>query len=419
MIHNQIKSQFAAAEPVTREFVALMDATFRPYTDLRAYFFTALPQHLHQSELVSLVNVELKGRLFEQGFCEGIPEALKSLRRAIIRLEDLRAAEPHLAPEVNDLARLAALAERVEALYQKHWEHYRYQDRLSEQDLVDFMLEIDQIAYDWDLYLRTFSALHAVVQELTGQPCPDGMAPLRVAYQREAPAHFAVGTLKALMDFFEAGYRFVCAASETDADAQPLSLLQVEMAEPVELHLAVPEAVAPAYRRFLQYLFLQDMLKRDALLKVVFEAVSKELGRDKALPAPTVNTHHKELTSALSRLPADGHFTVVDRTFPDDRVRVLQEFTARLDENQIRYDALLRSGDSKPRSRKGGKAKAGETGEVAAAPGNGQAPAAEGGAPAAQGGGADGNSQQDLTRYVQNKEHLQVLTEKERSGSSS
>ena len=350
MILHELKTHLATSEPVTREFVALMETTFRAYGETRTLFLEKLPHHLLQSELVSLVNVEIKHRLFDERFCAGIQDALKALRRAIIRLEDLRAQHPQHPDTVNNLTRLAALAERVEALYQRHWEFYRYQNRLTEEDLVGFLLEVDQIAYEWDTYLSGFSTVHAMAESLSGQPCPADRTPLRVAYERQGPQHFSVGTIQSLMGFLEVAYRFVCAASEVDVQAQPLMLLQVDVAHPVAIALAVPQDTAPAYRRFLQYLFLKDMLKREALLKVVFEATAHDVGRDKPLAAPVLTGFQKELSAALKRLPEDGRFTLADRTFPDDGIRVLQEFTAALEDKNIRYDALLRGDAGKGRA---------------------------------------------------------------------
>jgi len=367
MILHELKSHLATSEPVTREFVALMDATFRYYSETRTQFLEQLPHHLLQSELISLVNVEIKKRLFDERFCEGIQNALKSLRRAIIRLEDLRALHPQHPDRVNDLTRLAALAERVEALYQRHWEFYRYQSRLNEEELVGFLLEIDQVAYDWDSYLSGFSAVRALADALSGQACPPELAPLRITYQREGAQHFSVGTLQSLMGFLETAYRFVCAAGEVDAQAPPLTLLQVDVAHPVGLELAVPQATAPAYRRFLQYLFLKDMLKREALLKVVFEATTTELGREKPLAPAVMAGFQKDLSAALKALPADGTFTISDRTFPDDGIRVLQEFTAALDAQHISYDALLRGDATRSRKR---TAKGEAKGEPKGEPGN-------------------------------------------------
>ena len=77
MISKQLKAHFHTGEPVIQEYSALMNATFEYYRETRALFFDKLPDHLHQSELVSLINVELKNRLFSEAFCETIQQALR------------------------------------------------------------------------------------------------------------------------------------------------------------------------------------------------------------------------------------------------------------------------------------------------------------------------------------------------------
>ena len=347
MILSQIKAHLAASEPSTREFVALMDATFRFYGETRSIFLHKLPQHLLQSELISLINVEIKERLFNDKFCNGIKDAQKAIQRAIIRLENLRKGHPHHPDTVNNLTKLIAVAEEVEALYQKHWEYYRYQGRIGEEELVSFLLEVDRVAYHWDIYLSGFAAVSGLMESLNGQPCPPDMTPLRISYQRDDITHFSVTALSAVMNFLEVGYRFICTAAEIDVETHPLSMLQVEVAEPIELVLSVPGLAAPSYRKFLQYLFLKDMLKRDALLKVVFETVGRELQPTKSLPPALLNRFQKEMTAALKKLPEGGRFTISDRNFPEDAIQVLQEFTENLDGKNIRYDALLRREPSK------------------------------------------------------------------------
>ena len=342
MILNQLKAHLEASEPLTREFVALMDASFRFYSDTRSLFLEKLPQHLLQSELISLINVEIKERLFNDKFCSGINDARKSIQRVIIKLENLRRAHPDHPDSVNNLTKLAVIAERVESLYQKHWEYYRYQGRINEEDLVTFLLEIDQVAYQWDLYLSGFAAIGGLSGELSGRSCPADMSPLVIAYHREPQQHFSAGTLREVIAFLEAGYRFICAAAEIDLEENPLSLMQVEVADPVVLSLSVPGLAAATYRKFLQYLFLKDMLKRDALLKVVFESIGRDVRPDKPLPSSVLSASHKEMTAALKKLPTDGTFTISDRSFPEDGIRVLQEFTAELDGKNIRYDTMLR-----------------------------------------------------------------------------
>lgn len=347
MILSQIKAHLSASEPSTREFVGLMDATFRFYGETRAIFLDKLPQHLLQSELISLINVEIKSRLFDEKVCNTIKDALKAVQRAIIRLENLRQGSPGHPDTVNNLSKLIAVAERVEALYQKHWEYYRYQGRIGEEELVGFLMEIDQVAYHWDIYLSGFSAVSALVESLSGQPCPPDMTPLRISYQRDDVSHFSVTALCAVMNFLEVGYRFICTAAEIDLENHPLSMMQLEVSKPIELVLSVPGLAAPSYRRFLQYLFLKDMLKRDALLKVVFEVVGRELQPTKSLSPALLTRFQKEMTAALKQLPEGGRFTISDRNFPEDAIQVLQEFTETLDGKNIRYDKLLRREPSK------------------------------------------------------------------------
>lgn len=343
MFSKQLQAHFHTSEPVIQEFSALMNATFLFYRETRGLFFEKLPQHLHQSELVSFINVDLKNRLFGEAFCETIQEALKALRRVIIRLEDLQSAHPAVPDGFSNLSRLIKLSERVEALYQQHWEYYRYQNRLNEQDLVAFLLEIDAIGKEWEKFQAGHASARALVDALSGRPPPEGITPLVVAYQREEPHHFSTGTLKALMNFVEAGYRFVCAVREVDSAAQPLTLLQVEIATPVELHLGVPRDVEEPFRRLLQYLFLKDMLRRETLLKFVCDAIAKDFGGGKAAGPSAGTAFRKELSAALKQLPQDGTFTISDRTFPQEGIPVLQEFTKYLAEKKINPAALLKA----------------------------------------------------------------------------
>jgi hypothetical protein len=348
VIENQLKAQAARAEPVTREFISLMGGTFRYYAETRNLFFDQLAAHLHQSELISLVNVEVKNRLFRPEFCEGLQEALKALRRAIIRLEDLRAAHPEIPAAVNDLERLAHIAEDVEALYQRHWEFYRYQTHLNEEELVRLLLEVDRIAYAWDGYLAGVTAAQRVAGGLGGRPVPQGHSVLAIHYNQAGPQHFSVATLKALLDFLDCGYRFTGALFGIDAATDPLTVLNVEMTEPVHLHVCLPSQVEEPYRKLLQYLFLKDMLKREALLKFVFDAVEKDFPGARPLSASALSSFQKELAAALKPLPEGARFTFADRTFPGDEMPVLNDLTASLERAHVDIQPLLGSGD-KPR----------------------------------------------------------------------
>ena len=96
------------------------------------------------------------------------------------------------------------------------------------------------------------------------------------------------------------------------------------------------------------------MLKRDALLKFVFDAVEKGYTGTKPLSAGELAAFQKELAAALKPLPQGARFTFADRTFPGDEIEVLNDLTASLEQAHVNIQPLLGGGD-KPR--KAAKAK--------------------------------------------------------------
>lgn len=406
MIAAKLKGHARSGEAITQEFIALMRSTFAYYGELNSLFQERLPHHLHQSELIKLLNGDIRSRLFNHAFCERIQESLRTLRRAIIRLEDLRGRERELPDYVNNLETLQGIAERVEALYQKHWEYYRYQNHLTEQALVEFLMEVDRIGYDWDVYLEGFTTARELVGAISGQPVPEGYVPVRIAYERDGAARFAVDSLKVLMDFLDVCYRFIGAVREVDPREQPLGVLQVEIAEPVEVRVAVPAGAEQAYRQFLQYLFLKDMLQREPLLRIVMEAVLKEFRSDYAGPPQGLNALQKELSAKVKALPSDGRFTISDRTFPDDSVQVMHDFFVSLERKDIAHDALLPGAEKGKRS-----------GKVRRAPRS--APARKEPAPAPERAAeppAAGESAPRPAGASVSREHIRILTDHETAG---
>ncbi|MDH4224443.1 MAG: hypothetical protein OEW12_02215 [Deltaproteobacteria bacterium] len=343
MILSTLKSQFVSAESTTLEFVDLMRVTFSYYSDLRGRFFSLLPANTRQGELTNLLTGDLRSRLLNKPFCDRIQESLKAVRRSVIRLEDLRAQHPAVPALVNNLQALAKIAESVENLYQKHWECYRYQAQLSEKETVEFLMEIDRIGYDWDIYLESFTQTRTLVAALQGRGPGQGEAVVQVGYQRDNPFHDSAGGLIIILQFLEGCYRFICALYRIDPAQRPLSVLQVEIDQPVHMMVGVPEQCGKTYQKFLQHLFLKDMLQRDALLKFVMESVKKETGND--LSPATLLKHQKELNALIKTLPEGGQFTISDRVFPDDSVVVMREFMVTLDQQNISYESLLKASE--------------------------------------------------------------------------
>jgi hypothetical protein len=349
VILNRFQHLFRHTEPTTLEFVALFDATFAPYAEVRDQLFRKLATNLHPSELVSWINVEIKNSLFDTKLCQGIPDALKNLRRAIIRIEDLRKNPPTVPAAVNDLARLSLLGERLEGLYQKHWELFRYPTHLNEEALVSLVMEIHSISADWQAYFTTFSTVQQLNQTLSDAPIGDNLRRFQVTYSQSPPNQFSVATLTSLLDFFDAAYRYIANIRGLDHLLMPLAIHHVDVSEPVELDLLVPADVEEAYRTFLQYLFLKDLLRRDSLLKFVCEVVEKSYRTAADPSAQTTAGLQKELAAALKRLPDTARLTLAGRVFPDDAIPVLQDFTASLERNQLDPEPLLR-GPEKPKA---------------------------------------------------------------------
>lgn len=352
MITKNIKQQFIIGEPVFQEFKALMNATFRFYEETWEFFFKELPRHLHQSELVSLVNVELKKRLFNPEFCDHIQDSLKSLRRAIIRLEDLHSGQPAHPQFLLDIPRLLTLSEHVEILYQRHWEIYRYSDKIGEEGIVEFLMEIHRIRNEWRLIL--VGNAHAVdfVQSLSGPRLPPKRIAFQVSYLRETGDDVPFPALKPLLDLLESAYRLVTAVLKIDPETTPLILTGMEVGHPVQLSLAIPQEVEAPLTKFLKYLFLQGMFKRESLLKFVFEAIVKEFSQGEPPTTLFLGKIQKELIVILKQLPADGKVSISDLTFPGDEIIALEEFTDALEQNKINFEALIKNAEGRKPAKK-------------------------------------------------------------------
>ena len=343
MITKNLKRFFHTGEPVYQEFSALMNATFKYYADTHSLFFEKLPSHLHQSSLISLVNVDLKNRLFAKSFCEGIQDSLKSLRKVIIRLEDLQKGEPQIPSFVLNLTRLIAIAEQVADLYQRHWEYYRYKDQLKEEEIIWFLMEIDNIGKIWDAFQTSHTSVNNLLASISPPQCPEDRIAISITYQYHSEHPFSVSTLKNLMQFLETSYRFVCTVVSKDFLAQPISMIQVEVKKPVELLFSIPRDIEEPLKNMLQHMFLKDMLKKETLLKFVFESVQKSYGSGKPLTPAALTAFQKELITSIKELPEEAVFTIANRTFPDDGIVVLREFTDVLADKKINYDALLKA----------------------------------------------------------------------------
>ena len=409
MLTDKLKAEFSTAEAITQEFIALMNSSFARYASIRNNFFQQFPGHLHQSELVSLVNVELKKMVFDRPLCESVQDALKTLRRAIIRIEDaMSEMGGHVA---TDLTPLLKVAEAVEGLYQQHWEYYRYQSRLTEEDMVRFVFRIDRVAYEWDLYLERFRSAGAVVRNLSGGQIPQGLASVQLNYSQVSPEGqhtlpYSVTMLSGLLGFLDTAYEFVASLHGMSPKTDPMQVLEVGVGQPVHLRLGVPEVTREAFSRCLQYLFLDDLLKKETLYKFVYDAVQREYGTGTPLTAQALTTKVKALTTAKKGVPENGRFEVEGRVFPEEGVSVLQEFTRFLEQKSIKVDPLLKAMEQgKDRMRQAPMAPEASAPNAAGAS-QAKAPEAKPAQPQPQA--------TDKKEAAVGKAHLQLLTERDK-----
>ena len=112
-------------------------------------------------------------------------------------------------------------------------------------------------------------------------------------------------------------------------------------------------------------------------------------------PPPTVTAFQKELSAALKQLPPDGSFTISDRTFPQEGIPVLQEFTKYLEDKKIKTDALLKA---KEKPKEGAKTR--------------PAPAAKSSPTPAAAEPAKRPSPALIPLEPADKEHIRILTER-------
>ena len=331
---------------IIREFTSLMDSGFRCYEELRTRFFALLPEHWSNGQS-SVLEAEINKHLFNETFCAAIPENLKSLRRLLIRLEDLPPPDAHqqhhqvMLASILNAAELKSLAERLEALLQRHWELHRYGSSQKHQSL-QLLLDAQQISEAWMRYLSAFNAASSTLQALEAPSCPPHTRKLELRHFHPLPLD--AQRLQTLLRFLHASHQFICAVS--GAEPLPLTILCIRAGQPLTLELAIPDHTAQDYLRLLQHLFLKDMLKQDVLLKVVFQSVLKEHQGRSSLSPQQLKALEKSLLTALKELPSEGEFHISGRKFPQDNILVLQELTNFLKERDISFKNLL----SKPSS---------------------------------------------------------------------
>ena len=323
---------------IFREFVLLMDNGFRCYEELRVRFLKNLPEYAGPNPSKSLES-DLSKYLFSDAFCNAIPEHLKTVRRLLIRLEDYHSTEEELLAIILKPSELKAIAERLETLFQQNWETHRYQ---VHHQPIQLLMEAQHISETWNRCLTAFNTANTVVEALespASPPLPKNTQTLEIRYYPEPPAPLNTQPLTALLHFLHSSHQFI--SSAIGGEQLPLIILGIRTGEPLAIKLAIPQHTATEYLRFLQHLFLKDMLKQEALLKVVFQSVIKEHQTARQLTPQQLKTQEKSLLIALKDLPSPAKFEISGRKFPQDNILVLKQLTDFLTERNIAFKNLL------------------------------------------------------------------------------
>lgn len=350
MNQEDLQAFYEAVAPVTDDLVSLVESSLQPYAALRDVFFKHLAEHIHPPGMQTLLEQRISPQLFAQDFCEQIPLSLRALRRVIIRMEDVQQQSLHSrkdAPPADSpletlrtLEPLIRLAERVEALYQRHWEFHRYQERIPLQELLHFVLEVDAIYHAWRTQQGELATLFSLLRAGEGAELAQDEERVQIFYRPPPNMSGSLELPGALLCLVQAAHRFIAAALG-DPEMQSLRLVRLLAGAHTELHIAVQTKLRPVFVQFLQNLFLKDLLKREALIKVLFEVVRREAGSLRMLSPAETTRHHRELLAELKRLPAAGELQIAEQIFPRDRFRVLQSFISRLEAQGIRYAGIL------------------------------------------------------------------------------
>lgn len=343
MLLHDIRKQFASSISVCDGFFRLMQKNFGFYASLCNHFFTHLAPRLEQGKLNELLQAEIKLRLFDPNFCQGLEESKKQFLAEIIKLEQFIATGRYEIQYLNDLEALKAVANNIYELLQSHWELYKYQrQELTTARLISFVLEIDRISIGWDAFLEKYVAVSKLLKETGVMPVKPGLTPLKLHYHLPPGQGLSLQGNLDLMQFLLAAYEFVALVHGVDlhdAAAPGPELLNQESLQPISLILWVPEAMAQSFAKLLNYLSI-DVIKRETLVKYVMEVVAMGQGQEPAKTAMAAS--QKKLAKLLEAFP-QGAYLSIDEQEMADSVQLLAKLTLEMDRIQVDYKDLLQA----------------------------------------------------------------------------
>ena len=340
MLLHDIRKQFASSISVCDGFFRLMQKNFGFYANLCNLFFGNLASRLEQGKLNEFLQTDIRTRLFDPNFCQGLEESKKQFLAEIIKLEQFIASGRYEIQYLNDLEALKAVANNIYELLQGHWELYKYQrQELTTARLISFVLEIDRISIGWDAFLEKYVAVSKLLKETGLMPVKPGLTPLKLHYHLPPGMGLSLQGNLDLMQFLLAAYEFMAQVYGIDPQQPAPELLNQESQQPVSLVLWLPDALAPGFAKLLNYLSI-DLIKRETLVKYVMEVVAMGQGQEPAKAALAAS--QKKMAKLLEAFP-QGAYLSIDEQEMLDSVQLLAKLTQELDRIQVDYKDLLQA----------------------------------------------------------------------------
>ena len=206
MLVEQWQARLAQEQPLVQEGLQLLDRASQPQRGQARGFLIDFPRRFSEDAHQAAALLEgLRQTLFEPSHCDGIPAILKQLRRLVLRLEETLAAQESSkresqTPEPRNPGAsadktsspfaaaegLLVLLETREAILQKQWECYRYQEHIDSSTVLELLLELESFERAWEHYEQAATAQLNALQAVQERSLPRGMAALVVRYHAAA-----------------------------------------------------------------------------------------------------------------------------------------------------------------------------------------------------------------------------------------
>jgi len=273
---RELQSRFKSTIPISDGFFRLMQVTFGFYSDLCNDFFANLGRHVEANTLGAFLQNEIRPRLFDLEYCKTIEATKKQFLAENIKLEQFIEQNAFKEDFINDLSALKKVSDAIYELLQTHWEFFKYEKSVANNEvMIAFLLEIDRVGIRWDSYLDKYLAISSLLKMAEGKVEREGYTPLMVQYHLPKNTRFPIEMSGSLILFLQTAYEFVIKVANPEAETNELEVAALEVGNPVNCLLMVPNAYMASYQKFLGYCSV-DVLKRETLLTYVMEVCEAE-----------------------------------------------------------------------------------------------------------------------------------------------